>query len=90
MSINIWKVSTIGFAALSAALIGYAQIPSAEAGDVCKGQPHMREARLRLREAKNQLDQADHNKKGWRVAALDATVAAIKAADEGCEEADGK
>ena len=85
---NIWKISTIGFAALSATLIGYAQIPQAQAGDVCKGQPHMRDARLRLREAKSQLDEADHNKKGWRVAALDMTVQAIKAVDEGCEEAD--
>ena len=88
MSINIWKVSTIGFAALSAALIGYAQIPSAEAGDVCKGQPHMKEARVRLREAKNQLEQADHNKKGWRVKALEHAVEAIREVDEGCEEAD--
>jgi hypothetical protein len=34
------------------------------------------------------LEQADRNKRGWRVAALDVTEQAIKAVDDGCEEAD--
>ncbi|MGH9595097.1 MAG: hypothetical protein ACRD5L_18540 [Bryobacteraceae bacterium] len=50
-------------------------------------QPHMEEALLRLREARNQLDMAEHDKGGFRERAIGSIDTAIKDVNDGIEYA---
>jgi hypothetical protein len=54
----------------------------------CHDQPNMAAALEALRNARAALDRAEHNKGGWRVAAVEATEKAIKETQRGCEAAD--
>jgi hypothetical protein len=65
MKINIWKVSTLGLAAALTFVV-------ATGGNlaIADAQPHMHEALASLQTAKGQLDNADPDKGGHRVAAL--------------------
>jgi hypothetical protein len=69
-----------------AAILALAAVP-AFAGP-CHDQPNMAAALEALRNARAALDRAEHNKGGWRVAAIQAADKAIKETQRGCEVAD--
>ena len=81
---NIWKLTSITLAVAFVASIG---IQTAWAG-VCHDQPNMAQALAMLHSAKAALEKAEHNKGGWRVAAIEATNKAIAETDKGCAFAD--
>ncbi len=82
---NLWKP----IALLSiAGLIFSVTSPRAFAGGVCHDQPNMAAAKEALRVARASLDKAEHNKGGWRDAAIEATNKAITETDRGCAFAD--
>lgn len=60
----------------------------AELDPVELGQPNMEAALAKLREAKTQLQAAEHDKGGWRVAAIASTEAAINETLRGIAFAD--
>ena len=77
---NVWKAiavaSTIG-------LVGSIGIQVA-AANVCHNQPNMGSALSSLRAARASLAVAEHNKGGWRTAALAAADKAIHETERGC------
>jgi hypothetical protein len=82
---NLWKP----IALLSiAGLIFSVTSPRAFAGGPCHDQPNMASAADLLKQARASLDKAEHNKGGWRVAAIEATNKAIAETDRGCAFAD--
>ena len=81
---NVWKPLAITAIAGSVISIG-TQISAA---GVCHDQPNMANAAATLRTAKGYLEKAEHNKGGWRVAAIEATNKAIAETDRGCAIAD--
>jgi hypothetical protein len=81
---NIWKPVAL-FS--SAGLILTLSMEIAAAG-VCHDQPNMASAAAALKSARSYLDKAEHNKGGWRVAAIEATNKAIAETDRGCAFAD--
>lgn len=66
MKLNLWKLSTLGFAGAFVTMAGVHGIATAEAAK----QPHMVAAAERLIDAKRQLSEAAHNKEGHRVKAI--------------------
>ena len=64
------------------------QVTNAAGG--CHDQPNMTAALEALRSAKASLEKAEHNKGGWREAALKATEKAIAETERGCASADKK
>ena len=92
---NAWKpialsslaalVLSVGFQARASAVPSGASSVSA---GVCHDQPNMMNAVRDLRAARAWLEKAEHNKGGWRVAAIEATEKAIREADRGCAFAD--
>jgi hypothetical protein len=58
------------------------------AAGVCHDQPNMVAALGELRGARASLEKAEHNKGGWRVAAIERTNAAIVETERGCAFAD--
>jgi hypothetical protein len=58
-------------------------VPTAAFGP-CYDQPNMAAALSSLKAAKASLEKAEHNKGGWRVAAIQATDKAIVETDRGC------
>jgi hypothetical protein len=67
------------------ALSTHTQVVSA--AGVCRNQSNMQAALDSLRSARASLDRAEHNKGGWRVAAIEATNTAIKETERGCAAA---
>ena len=55
---------------------------------VCHDQPNMAGAAASLKQARAYLEKAEHNKGGWRVAAIEATDKAIAETDRGCAFSD--
>ncbi len=86
-SLTIWKISTLVFAGVAAYLLATSSTPVAEAAGECHGQPHMAAAKRNLHQAKADLEAAEHNKGGWRVAAIAAVNTAIAETNKGCEAA---
>ncbi|HEX4445777.1 MAG TPA: hypothetical protein VH044_03550 [Polyangiaceae bacterium] len=96
---NIWKISTIGFAAALALVAGRDAVSTANAAtggsdrpsvagfDWGMEQPHMQKALEDLRAARHSLEVAAEHKHGWRAAALEHTDAAIKDTVDGMEYA---
>jgi hypothetical protein len=83
---NVWKSITL---VAAAGLVASVAIPKiAEASGVCHDQPNMAAAAASLKAARASLDKAEHNKGGWRVAAIEATNKAIAETDRGCAFAD--
>ena len=81
---NYWKpVALCSIAALAISIS--TQIAAA---GVCHDQPNMANAAASLKSARAYLDKAEHNKGGWRVAAIEATNKAIAETDRGCAFAD--
>lgn len=56
----------------------------------CNHQPNMASALDKLREARGWLDQAEHNKGGWREGAIAATDTALQETQRGCAYADNR
>ena len=86
---NPWKpLAFVSFAAFATAL-AIACTPAAPPGPAaCNNQPNMASAIGSLRGARAYLDRAEHNKGGWRDAAIQATDQAIVATVRGCQFAD--
>jgi hypothetical protein len=81
---NVWKPIAIVSACGLVCSVG---IQVAAAG-VCHDQPNMAAALASLKTARASLDKAEHNKGGWRDAAIEKTNAAIAEAERGCAFAD--
>ena len=81
---NIWKPIAL-FAVIGLVLSIGIQVSAA---GVCHEQPNMAAALGALRSARAALDRAEHNKGGWRVAAIERTNAAIAETERGCAFAD--
>jgi hypothetical protein len=83
---NLWKLAAI---ASTSALIFAITSSSALADQasarpsVAGAQPNMAAALARLKEARAALDRAEHDKGGWRAAAIQATDAALKETERG-------
>jgi hypothetical protein len=60
--------------------------PGAAVG--CSNQPNMNTALTELRAARGSLGKAEHNKGGWRDAAIASTDTAIRETERGCGFAD--
>ena len=58
--------------------------------DACGNQPNMAAALAYLREARQYLDRAEHNKGGWRDAAIRSTETAMYETARGCEFANAR
>ena len=82
---NIWKLIALLSLAVLTLSLG-SQVASAYG--VCHDQPNMAGAAAALKQARAFLDKAEHNKGGWRVAAIEATNKAIAETDRGCAFAD--
>lgn len=82
---NVWKPVALVAVAGMVASVG---MQIAHADVVCKNQPNMQSALDHLRAARASLDKAEHNKGGWRDAAIAATQTAIDKTKDGCGFAD--
>jgi hypothetical protein len=82
---NVWKPIAL-FSIAGLVLSVGTQVSSASG--VCHDQPNMAAANAALHSARASLDKAEHNKGGWRVAAIEATNKAIAESDRGCAFAD--
>jgi hypothetical protein len=85
---TIWKLSTLAFAGLAAFAFASTKISEARAGGPegpCANQPHMKAALAALETAKGELKSAEHDKGGWRVAAVKHTENAIAETLKGCQ-----
>lgn len=81
---NVWKPVAL---VATAGLVLSVGMQVAAAG-VCHDQPNMANALSSLRAARESLAKAEHNKGGWRVAAIEKTNAAITETERGCAFAD--
>jgi hypothetical protein len=89
-SLVIASVSALALVAgYHAASAGGAPAPApAPEGGICHDQPNMTAALQSLRAARASLDKAEHNKGGWRAAAIEKANAAIAETERGCAFAD--
>jgi len=78
---NRWKITSFLFAGLLVTSIGLNLGQQAGA----EPQPHMRSALTSLENALTELKSAEHDKGGWRVAAIKSTEQAIKDTRRGIE-----
>jgi hypothetical protein len=89
---NLWKPLAISSTALLTLVVGYqaafansgSSDTSAPAMGVCHDQANMAAALGSLRAARASLDHAEHDKGGWRGAAIGATNNAIAETERGC------
>jgi hypothetical protein len=83
--LNLWKpIALVSIAGLVFSVGAHV----ASAAGVCHDQPNMAAALTSLRAARASLDKAEHNKNGWRAAAVEATAKAIAETERGCAFAD--
>jgi hypothetical protein len=93
---NLWKPIALCAIAACVVSVGVQARASSGAADKsdgiaagpCHDQPNMANAVRDLKAARGWLEKAEHNKGGWRVAAIEATDKAIHEADRGCAFAD--
>jgi hypothetical protein len=76
---NPWKLTSFALVAVLATVIGRNVVTSAEA----EPQPKMHAALDYLRSARAALEQADHDKGGHRVKAIQLTNSAISEVEQG-------
>ncbi|HEY1695102.1 MAG TPA: hypothetical protein VGG39_23200 [Polyangiaceae bacterium] len=91
---NVWKplaifavaglVASVGIQTASA---NHDPDPQPTLTGPCHDQPNMAAALGSLNAAKSSLERAEHNKGGWRLAALNATNNAISQTQTGCSAA---
>jgi hypothetical protein len=71
---NVWKPLAMGSMIVSLFTVGYhaasASTEPAAPPRIAVNQPHMQAALAALQLAQSELNQAEHNKGGWRVKAL--------------------
>ncbi|MGO9710200.1 MAG: hypothetical protein ACLQBL_15130 [Polyangiaceae bacterium] len=82
---NVWK--PIALCSI-AGLIASVCMQTAKADDMCHGQHHMQAALEHLRQARAELDHAEHNKGGWRDRAIESADRALHETNAGCAFAD--
>jgi hypothetical protein len=94
-AMNLWKpIALFSIAGLVVSVGAQVALANSGGGDrpivggVCHDQPNMAGAAASLKEARAYLDKAEHNKGGWRVAAIEATNKAIAETDRGCAFSD--
>ncbi len=81
---NVWKPIALCLAGGLVASISM-QTASAQSNAAnCHNQPNMAAALAGLKAGRASLEKAEHNKGGWRVAAIEATNKAIAETDRGC------
>jgi hypothetical protein len=91
---NAWTpiaaISVVAFAfAIGCEVHEYSGPAPAAPGAVgCNNQPNMNSALTELRKARGSLSKAEHNKGGWRDAAIASTDTAIRETERGCSYAD--
>lgn len=78
---NYWKA--IALSLVTGVVLSAGTEESYAAGE-CHNQPNMAAALAALRSAKGSLERAEHDKGGWRAAALVSTNTAIKETERGC------
>jgi hypothetical protein len=83
---HIKPIAGCSFAAIAfiGAVIACGPAASPGGAGACNNQPNMANAVGELREARAALDRAEHDKGGWRVAAINATTDAIQETERGC------
>ena len=84
---NFWKPLALVSMSSLVVMVGYQAAhasPSNPAPSV-SAQPHMEAAMAALKTARHELDSAEHNKGGWRDAAVKDTEAAIADTKRGIE-----
>ena len=75
--------SVLGALALAGVVVACGPAASPGTGQ-CNNQPNMSNAVVELRAARAALDAAEHDKGGWRGAAINATNDAIRETERGC------
>ncbi len=91
---NVWKSVALLSSSLFALSVGYQVASAAPAkpavavASIAASQPNMEAALAKLKEARAYLDKAEHNKGGWRAAAVQATDTAIRETQRGIAFAD--
>jgi hypothetical protein len=89
---NLWKPLALVSSSALALLIGYhasfAEPAHAPAPAVAGNQPNMEAALAHLRDARQLLEKAEHNKGGWRAEAIKSTDVAIRETARGVAYAD--
>ena len=91
---NLWKPLALVSTSALVLVVGY-QAASAGGGQpqpssITDKQPNMEAALTKLKEAKADLEKAEHNKGGWRANAVIATDLAISETKRGIEFANSK
>ena len=90
---NLWKSVALASIAVSVMSVGY-NVASASPGErrpaVAGGQPHMESALSLLQQAKGELQKAEHDKGGWREAAVAGVSTAISQTERGINAGAGK
>ena len=89
---NRWTpIAVASVTALAVAIgCGGSSPPPASPGAACNNQPNMAGAIANLREARQWLDKAEHNKGGWRDNAIRSSETAIQETERGCQSADAR
>jgi hypothetical protein len=86
---NPWKPIAAGSVAAFAVSVAVACTPAAPPGPAaCNNQPNMAAAVGALERARAWLERAEHNKGGWREAAVTASSNALTETIRGCQYAD--
>jgi len=89
---NLWKPLALVSSSALALLIGYhasyAEPARSPTPEVAGNQPNMEAALAHLRDARQFLDKAEHNKGGWRAKAIESTDVAIRETARGVAFAD--
>jgi len=90
-TMNIWKPIALCSIGALVSVIGFnvhGSMSTADAAGPCHDQPNMAAAKEHLFQARTSLGKAEHDKGGWRAAAIIATDKAIIETNRGCEFAD--
>jgi hypothetical protein len=86
---NLWKpIALCSIAALAYSAVESRVSFASPHGGECRDQVNMANALRDLRAARGWLEKAEHNKGGWRVAAIEKANAAIADTERGCSFAD--
>jgi hypothetical protein len=88
---NVWKPLAALSAAAFAVALAVACAPAVPPGPAaCNNQPNMAAALVSLDRARDWLGRAEHDKGGWRGAAIVATENARSSTIAGCQVADSR
>jgi hypothetical protein len=82
---NAWTPIAACSAVAFAVALASACTPAAAPAHPCDNQPNMASAVVSLQNARGWLEHAEHDKGGWRVAAIEATDNALQETIRGCQ-----